>query len=98
MTCGWRTHWAPSRFLLQALQEMTCWEFPQAPCQAVLAPHLSRELSINTCLLSPTATDLQLCPADTSRMKLLTSLFFCSLLLGVCNGGWSFIREAFEVI
>ncbi|XP_052018440.1 serum amyloid A-1 protein isoform X1 [Apodemus sylvaticus] len=29
-------------------------------------------------------------------MKLLTSLFFCSLLLGVCNGGWSFIREAFE--
>ncbi|XP_076790768.1 serum amyloid A-1 protein [Arvicanthis niloticus] len=30
-------------------------------------------------------------------MKLLTSLFFCSLLLGVCNGGWfSFISEAFQ--
>lgn len=25
----------------------------------------------------------------SSRMKLLTSLFFCSLLLGVCNG-WFF--------
>lgn len=24
----------------------------------------------------------------SSRMKLLTSLFFCSLLLGVCNGGF----------
>ena len=32
-----------------------------------------------------------------SRMKLLTSLVFCSLLLGVCHGGFfSFVHEAFQ--
>eukprot|EP00072_Mus_musculus_P065768 XP_011249130.1 PREDICTED: serum amyloid A-2 protein isoform X1 [Mus musculus] len=45
----------------------------------------------------PDPSLLPACLLRQSRMKLLTSLVFCSLLLGVCHGGFfSFIGEAFQ--
>ncbi|XP_060234712.1 uncharacterized protein LOC110543558 isoform X3 [Meriones unguiculatus] len=73
---------------------MSCWDFPRHHARLSLPLTSAGGLSINTSLLSPTATAHQLCPADI-RMKLLTGLIFCSLVLGVSS--WlSFLGEAFQ--